>query len=93
MATTNVTIRMDAELKKQAETVLAEMGMNFTTAYTAFTKQLVRDRRFPFVPDCSVPNERTQAAIGEADDIISGKKAAKRYKNAAELFEDIDGDV
>lgn len=93
MATTNITIRIDAELKKQAEEVLDELGMNFTTAYTVFTKQLVRDGKFPFVPDSKRLKKNTLAAMKEADDIISGKEMAKSYKNAAELFGDIDGEV
>ena len=40
MATTNVTIRMDEELKKQAEELFADLGLNMTTAFTTFVKQL-----------------------------------------------------
>ena len=93
MATTNVTIRMDTELKKQAEEILGEMGMNMSTAYTVFMKQLVRDRCFPFVPDVKVPSEKLLGAMDEADDILEGRKAAKRYASAKELFEDLDNDV
>lgn len=93
MATTNVTIRMDTELKKQAEEVLSEMGMNMSTAYTVFMKQLVRDRCFPFVPDVKVPNAGTLAAIKETEDIIAGRKQVKGYKSAEALFEDIDNEV
>ena len=48
MASTNVTIRMDEDLKKQAETLFAEMGMNLTTAFTIFTKAVVRQKKIPF---------------------------------------------
>lgn len=48
MATTNVTIRMDENLKKQAETVFDEMGMNMTTAMTVFVKAVVRQGKIPF---------------------------------------------
>ena len=48
METTNVSIRMDKELKLQAETIFAEMGMNMTTAYTIFTKAVVRQGKIPF---------------------------------------------
>ncbi len=49
MATTNVTIRMDAKLKKQAEELFADLGMNITTAFTIFAKQAVREQQLPFV--------------------------------------------
>ena len=34
----NVNIRMDEELKKQAEQLFADLGMNMTTAITVFIK-------------------------------------------------------
>ena len=36
VATTNISIRMDTELKKQAESMFAEMGLNMTTAMNIF---------------------------------------------------------
>lgn len=47
MATTSVTIRMDENLKKQAEILFEEMGLNMTTAITIFTKTVVRQHRIP----------------------------------------------
>ena len=48
MSTTSVTVRMDANLKKQAETLFEEMGLNMTTAITLFTKAVVRQNKIPF---------------------------------------------
>ncbi len=48
MSTVNVTIRMDDELKAEADEVLSEMGMSFTTAVNVFMRQVVRERRIPF---------------------------------------------
>jgi DNA-damage-inducible protein J len=48
MATTNVSFRMDEILKRQAETIFDEMGMNMTTAFTIFAKAVVRSGRIPF---------------------------------------------
>jgi DNA-damage-inducible protein J len=48
MATTSITIRMDENLKRQAETLFAEIGMNMTTAFTIFAKTAVRQQRIPF---------------------------------------------
>jgi len=48
MATTSVTIRMDENLKKQAEALFDEMGLNMTTAITIFTKAVVRQGKIPF---------------------------------------------
>lgn len=48
MATTSITIRMDETLKKQAETLFDEMGLNMTTAITMFAKAVVRQNKIPF---------------------------------------------
>ena len=48
MATTNVSFRMDEQLKRQAENIFDEMGMNMTTAFTIFTKAVVRSGKIPF---------------------------------------------
>ena len=46
--TTSITIRMDADLKKQAETLFDDMGLNMTTAFTVFAKAVVREGCIPF---------------------------------------------
>lgn len=48
MATTSLTIRMDENLKKQAETIFDDMGLSMTTAFTLFTKAVIRKRKIPF---------------------------------------------
>jgi len=48
MSTTSVTVRMDVELKKQAETLFNDMGLNMTTAITLFAKAVVRQNKIPF---------------------------------------------
>jgi DNA-damage-inducible protein J len=48
MATTSITIRMDEDLKRQAETLFDEIGMNMTTAFTVFVKTAVRQQKIPF---------------------------------------------
>lgn len=46
--TVNVTIRMDKDLKAQAEALFADLGLNMTTAITMFTKQAAREQGIPF---------------------------------------------
>lgn len=44
----NLNIRIDDTLKQQADFVLSELGLNFTTATTMFLKQVVRQNAIPF---------------------------------------------
>lgn len=48
MANVNVTIRMDEQLKKQAEELFSDFGLSFNAALTMFVKQAVREQRIPF---------------------------------------------
>ena len=48
MPSTSVTIRMDENLKKQAEQLFNDMGLNMTTAFTIFAKAVVRQNKIPF---------------------------------------------
>ena len=90
MATVNMSIRMDVELKKQADAMLSDMGLNMTTAMNMFLRQVVRQGRIPFEVATDIPNTETLAAIKEMDDIISGRKSGKRYSSTKELFEDLE---
>lgn len=72
MATTSVTIRMDENLKKQAEILFDDMGLNMTTAITMFTKAVVRQNKIPFEitadPFYSAENQRhLQKAISDLE--------------------------
>ena len=40
MATSNINIRMDSELKRQFEAFCSDMGMSMTTAFNIFAKSL-----------------------------------------------------
>ena len=48
MSMTNLNVRTDKELKEQAEDIFKELGLNMTTATTAFLKQVVLCRGIPF---------------------------------------------
>lgn len=48
MPNASVTVRMDENLKKQAEILYEDMGLNMTTAITLFTKAVVRQGKIPF---------------------------------------------
>ena len=47
MSSVNMSIRVDSELKAQAEQVLSQLGMNMTGTINMFLQQIVRDRAVP----------------------------------------------
>ena len=59
MASTTVTFRTDAELKRQASSLFESLGMNLTTALNMFMRQAVAKHRYP----CSLELEVAQGAV------------------------------
>ena len=45
---TQINVRINDDVKKEAEEVLDEIGMSVTTAVTIFLKTVARERRIPF---------------------------------------------
>ena len=87
--TTNISIRMDNELKKQADALFEELGMNITTAFNIFVRQSLREGRIPFDITIHNPSKRTVAAMIEAERIAKDA-SVKGYHSVDELFADLD---
>lgn len=45
---TSINLRLDKELKTQAEQLFSSLGMNMTTALNIFLRQAVREQAIPF---------------------------------------------
>ena len=48
MATTNLNIRTDKEVKDKAEEIFSELGLNMTTAVNIFLRTAIREHGIPF---------------------------------------------
>ena len=65
--TTNFSVRMDSDVKKQSEALFGELGMNLTTAVTCFFKKCLDVGEIPFkLGRKKTPREITLEAIEEA---------------------------
>lgn len=89
MATTNISIRMDTELKAEADALFEQLGMNISTAFNIFVRQAVRDGGIPFKVSLRQPKKETIAAMLEAEKIAKDA-SVKGYKDLGELFEELD---
>ncbi len=69
--TTNFSVRMDSDIKKQCEMLYGELGMTLTTAINVFLRQSLRVGGFPFDVKLAQPNKETIAAMLEAE--LSGQ--------------------
>ena len=61
MATTNLNIRTDKDIKDRAEAIFNELGLNMTTATNMFLRTAIREHGIPFDLKLDVPNETTAA--------------------------------
>ena len=86
MATTNLNIRIDKDIKDQAEEIFNELGLNMTTAVNMFLRTAIREQRIPFELKLDVPNETTAAAIEEGRKMMSDS-SAPRYSSMDALKE------
>ena len=48
MAQQTFSIRMDAQLKKEFDALVEDMGINATTAFNIFARAVVREKKIPF---------------------------------------------
>lgn len=86
MASINMSIRTDSELKAQAEKVLSKLGMNMTGTINMFLQQIVRDQAVPL--SLSLSSEQSLYA-----DLLRAKTDRERgveYLDADAVLCDID---
>ena len=86
--TTNISIRMDSELKAQADALFAELGMNLSKAFNIFVRQSIREGRIPFDISLNQPNWETIAAMLEVERIAKDR-SVKGYSDLNELFKEL----
>ena len=84
MATTNLNIRTDKDIKDQAEAIFNELGLNMTTAVNMFLRTAIREHGIPFELKLDVPNETTAATIAEGRKLMDDP-SAPRYSSMDEL--------
>jgi DNA-damage-inducible protein J len=83
--TTNFTVRMDADIKKQCEALYGELGVNLTTAINVFLRQSLRAGGFPFDVTVANTNAVTKSALEESVRIESNPSTV-RYHDAEEAL-------
>lgn len=67
-ADTSMTIRMNREVKQQAQMIFAELGLDMSTAINVFLRQAIYYKGFPFEVVLRTPNDVTLGAMEAAED-------------------------
>ena len=71
MSTANLTVRIDASVKYEAEKLFEDLGMSISTAFNIFLRQAVRSQAIPFTISRGITNRTTLAAMREAEQIAN----------------------
>lgn len=84
MKNVNVTLRVDEDLKRQADALFSELGLNLTTAFNIFLRQSVREQQIPFQISKNVPNAVTLSAMDASE---MGEDLYGPYDSVSDLME------
>jgi DNA-damage-inducible protein J len=77
---------MDTELKKQAEKLFSELGLNMTTAFNVFVRQSLRQGGIPFEIKLDIPNAETIAAM---EDVNNNRNMSRTFDSVDDLMRDL----
>ncbi|MBE7063988.1 MAG: type II toxin-antitoxin system RelB/DinJ family antitoxin [Ruminococcaceae bacterium] len=91
MAVTNITMRIDEELKAQLQELVSNLGMDMTTFFTLSAKQAVREQGIPFEISMRVPNKETIEAIEEVRAMKNNPSLGKTYTNVDDMMKELLG--
>lgn len=89
MSTVNVTVRMDEDLKKQADELFGDLGLSMTAAFTVFVRQAIREQRIPFAITRDIPNTDTLAAIEEVRRMKEDPALGKTYSDVDSMMKEL----
>lgn len=64
--TINVTIRLDRDVKEQAEIMFNSFGMNLSTAFNIFARQSLRQGKIPFEIYDPFYSKKNQARLAKS---------------------------
>ena len=73
---------IDPEIKKEAETILKELGLSVSKSFELYYRQIIAHRGLPF--ELQVPTEKTMKAIE-----YSRQGKGKTFSSAEDLFDDL----
>ena len=82
----NLTIRIEPELKEAASALFESLGLDLSTATRIFYRQALRCHGLPFEVKLDEPNEITYKAM---DDAENGRDMHGPYNSTKELIDDL----
>ena len=89
--TTNMTIRIDKDLKKSVDSLFKNLGTNTNSAINMFLRQCDREQGLVFKPTMApAPSKELLESLQEIEDYKNGKVQLPTFDTTKELFEYLD---
>lgn len=82
MTQSNISIRIDDNLKQKFDNLCEEFGLTMSTAINIFVRTVVREQRIPFEISMNNPNSETIKAIEEVENGVGLSKKFNSVEDA-----------
>ena len=93
MAKVSTNLSLDADLKREAQALYADLGMDLSTAVNIFLRQSLRVQWVPFSITRESPNADTAAALAEYQAMKAHPEQYKRYASFRDAMDEVLADV
>lgn len=93
MAKVSTNLSLDADLKREAQALYADLGMDLSTAVNIFLRQSLRVQGVPFSITRESPNADTAAALAEYQAMKAHPEQYKRYASFRDAMDEVLADV
>lgn len=91
--TSMIHIRVQPEIKKEAEEILNNLGMTTTEAVNIYLRQIILHCGLPFSVRTPKFNDDMLESISEADDMIKHPEKYKSYDSVEKFMEDLHSEI
>ena len=85
MSKTSMSIRLDSEVKEQAQQVFNNLGMDMTTAINIFLRQAIQYQGLPF----DVRLDENQKLLQVLTDLDQNRNMSQSFESVSELMENL----
>lgn len=85
MSKTSMSIRLDSEVKEQAQQVFNSLGMDMTTAINIFLRQAIQYQGLPF----DVRLDESRKLMEVLGDLDQNRNMSQSFGSVSDLMEDL----
>ena len=85
MSKTSMSIRLDSDVKEQAQQVFNNLGMDMTTAINIFLRQAIQYQGLPF----DVRLDESRKLLEVLTDLDQNRNMSQSFESVSDLMEDL----